>query len=114
MEALAETKLLNYNLEKSCFIVIGSKKTRKELEEQLQQSPIHLCGDKMKQEEKAKYLGDWLSCFGLADSVSATVMKRKGLAVHSIHEIRAVVDDSRSLVGWSGYLGDGCPANAPV
>ena len=98
METLAETKLLNYNLEKSCFIVIGNKKTRKEVEEQIQQSPIYLCGDKMKQEDKAKYLGDWLSSFGLADSVSATVMKRKGLAVHSIHEIRAVVDDCRSLV----------------
>jgi hypothetical protein len=78
--------------------VIGNKKTRKEVEEQLQQSPIYLCGDKMKQEDKAKYLGDWLSSFGLADSVSATVMKRKGLAVYSIHEIRAVVDDCRSLV----------------
>ena len=52
----------------------------------------------MKQEDRAKCLGDWLSSFGLADSVSATVMKRKGLAVHSIHEIRAVVDDCRSLV----------------
>ena len=35
MEALAETKLLNYNLEKSCFIVLGNKKSRKEVEEQL-------------------------------------------------------------------------------
>ena len=34
----------------------------------------------MKMEDKAKYLGDWLSSFGRADSVSATVMKRKGLA----------------------------------
>ena len=42
------------NLEKSCFIVIGNKKSRKEVEEQLQQYPIYLCGDKMKQEEKAK------------------------------------------------------------
>ena len=35
MEALAETKLLDYNLEKSCFIVIGSKKTRQVMEDNL-------------------------------------------------------------------------------
>ena len=98
MEAMAETKLLNFNLEKSCFIVIGNKKTRKEMEEKLQQSPVYLCGNKMKQEDHAKYLGDWLSVFGLAESAAVTIKKRKGLAVHSIHEIRAVVDDSRSLM----------------
>jgi hypothetical protein len=78
--------------------VIGNKKTRKEMDEKVQEHPIYLCGMKMKQEEQAKYLGDWLSAFGLADSVAFTVKKRKGLAVHAIHEIRAVVDDSRSLV----------------
>ena len=98
MEALAETKLLNFNLEKSCFIVMGNKKTRREMQEKVQDHPIHLCGINMKQEEQAKYLGDWLSALGLADSVAYTVKKRKGLAIHSIHEIRAVVDDSRSLV----------------
>ena len=34
MEALAGTKLLNYNLEKSCFIVIGKNKERKEIQQQ--------------------------------------------------------------------------------
>jgi hypothetical protein len=75
MEALAETKLLNYNLEKSCFIVIGKKKPRQKMEEQLQKCPIYLCGGIMKQEEQAKYLGDWLSCFGLSESAAATVNK---------------------------------------
>ena len=52
----------------------------------------------MKQEEKAKYLGDWLSCHGLADSVETTVRKRKRLVTMSIFETRAVVDDCRSEV----------------
>ena len=109
MEALAETKLLNFNLEKSCFIVIGNKKTRKEIEEKEQEHPIYLCGTKMKQEEQAKYLGDWLSAFGLADSVAFTVKKRKGLVVHSIHEIRAVVDDSRSRrLAWTSGRWPSC------
>ena len=52
----------------------------------------------MKQENQAKYLGDWISCNGLADSVAVTVSKRKGLVIQSIYETRAVVDDCRSQV----------------
>ena len=52
----------------------------------------------MKQEIKAKYLGDWLSSYGLSDSVAATVKKRKGLVVQSVYEIRAVIEDCRSQV----------------
>jgi hypothetical protein len=40
METMAETKLLNYNLEESCFIVFGSKKPRKEMEENLIDRPL--------------------------------------------------------------------------
>ena len=35
MESLAETKLLNFNLDKSCFVVIGNEKSRGVLQEQL-------------------------------------------------------------------------------
>ena len=52
----------------------------------------------MKQEMEAKYLGDWLSCHGLSDSVNITVKKRKGLVTLSIYEIRAVIEDCRSQV----------------
>jgi hypothetical protein len=40
METMAETKLLNYNLENSCFIVFGSQKLRKEIEENLIDRPL--------------------------------------------------------------------------
>ena len=43
-----------------------------------------------------KYLGDWLSENGLADSVEMTVEKRKGLVSKSIYDIRSVIDDCRS------------------
>ena len=98
METMAETKLLNYNLDKSCFIVMGNKKARQEMQQQLQNSPLQLCGAAMKQEDNAKYLGDWLSCLGLSDSVAVTVKKRKGLVCLSIFETRAVVEDCRSQV----------------
>ena len=98
MEALEETKLLDYNLKNSCFVVIGNKKTRQDINEQLVNCPIQLCGQDMKQEGQAKYLGDWLSCLGLSGSVAVTVAKRKGLAMQSVYEARAVIDDCRSQV----------------
>ena len=52
----------------------------------------------MKQETQAKYLGDWLTCHGLSDSVTITVKKRKGLVSLSIYEIRSVIEDCRSQV----------------
>ena len=76
MEALAEAKLLDYNLKKSCFIVIGNNKSRKEMEEKLEVTPLKLCGAIMKQEPQAKYLGDYLSHMGLDESIVATVDKR--------------------------------------
>ena len=52
----------------------------------------------MKQEEQAKYLGDYLSHLGLGESVAATVNKRKGMVTLSIFEIRTVIEDCRSQV----------------
>ena len=40
-----------------------------------------------------KYLGDWLSENGLADSVEMTVEKRKGLVSKSIYDIWSVIND---------------------
>jgi hypothetical protein len=80
MEAMAESKLLNYNLDKSCFIVMGKKKTRQEILTRLETNS----GADMKQELHAKYIGDWLSCHGLSDSVDRTVKRRKGLVTQSI------------------------------
>ena len=57
-----------------------------------------LCGRAMKQENQVKYIGDWISCNVLADSVAVTVSKRKGLVMQSIYETRSVVDDCRSQV----------------
>ena len=98
MEAMAETKLLNYNLDKSCFLLVGKEKARNVMQQQLNSQPLTLCGQNMKQETSAKYLGEWISCHGLSDSVDVTVKKRKGLTTLAIYEIRAVIEDCRSWV----------------
>ena len=50
----------------------------------------------MKNMETIKYLGDYLCGEGLAESVTTTVSRRRGLVIKAISEIRSVVDDIRS------------------
>ena len=96
MEVLAETKLLDFNLSKSVYMLIGSGKDMKDMDTKLCQSPVTLCGQPMKRETEAKYLGDWISQSGLAESVSTTVRRRRNTVLCTISEIRSVVDDYRS------------------
>ena len=98
MEVMAETKLLNYNLEKSCYIVFGTKSVRNDMINKLKTTPLTLCGANVIQEEQAKYLGDQLCGLGLADSVAATVGKRRGMVTRTIFEVRTVIDDFRCQV----------------
>ena len=98
MECVMETKLLDFNLDKSCIIVMGSKEKKSEIEAQWKDNPLKLCGKEMKCVPMEKYLGDYLSSGGLADSVNATMLKRKGKVVSSILDTKAVVEDCRSNI----------------
>ena len=98
MMNVAETKLLNFNQQKSCFAIFGSERRRLEMLNELSTSPLKLDGNDMVHEASIKYLGDILSERGLADSVAMTILKCKGLASKAIYDMRAVVDDCRSQV----------------
>ena len=98
VEAVMETKLLDFYLDKSCYIVMGSKANKTKIEEDLKMNPLSLCGKPMKNVMKEKYLGDMISCEGLAASVEATVVKRKGQVFTNILEVKAVVEDYRANV----------------
>ena len=81
LECVAETKLLDFNLEKSGYIVFGKKQRRLQLLNQLEETPLTLSGGIMKNMETIKYLGDYLCGEGLAESVTATVSRRRGLVL---------------------------------
>ena len=68
------------------------------VENELKTNPLTLYGGLMKNVQMEKYLGDMISSGGLADSVQATVLKRKGQVVSCILETTAVVEDCRSGV----------------
>ena len=48
MESVTEGKLLDFNSDKSKFIVVGDVKKREELEKGLKKATLKLCDDNMK------------------------------------------------------------------
>ena len=58
MDNVMETKLLEFNLDKSCYNVIGSKE---EITEKFKDNPLTLSGKPMKEVNNEKYLSDYIS-----------------------------------------------------
>ena len=99
-----ESNLLDFNLLKSCFLVVGNPKAKKKLQRKLEQKPLTLCNTRMKQVQIKRYLGCQLSG-SVGQSVSATVSKRIGVANKAIYEARSVVEDSRAMAVGGLSLG---------
>ena len=95
MEDLFERKSLSFNLKKSQFVLIGSKKSRKKLRKELEDTPLKLCNKDMVETDALKYLGDYLLS-NLEDSVHVTVLKRVNVVKQTILDIRTVIEDTRA------------------
>ena len=96
MRNVAETKLLDFNLNKSCFVIFTNNRRRSELMKMCSTQPLLLCDQPMKQESSIKYLGDYLCESGLAESVFFTVNKRKGLVNRAVFDIKILRNDCRA------------------
>ena len=98
IKSCMEVKLLDLNVDKSCYIIIGNESYTADLRCELKKYPLELCGNQMKEKLNDKYLGDILSFRGLASSAHETIMDRYGRVYASIVETRAIVQDCRSQV----------------
>ena len=78
LEQLAESKLLNYNMKKTKFVVIGEKKAKEKLEEDVDSSPLMLYNTPLKKSSAEKYVGWYLSDKGLANCAQTTIERRVG------------------------------------
>ena len=56
MEAVVNSKMLEFNKKKSVFLVVGNKKFQEKIDNQLKESPLLLCNEKMLKVEKYPYL----------------------------------------------------------
>ena len=95
IEVSMESKLLDLNTDKSCLIVVGNPKATAKINAELEDNPLVLCGDQMKQKTSDKYLGDYLHSHGTDASVLCTISNRQGVTISSIIETRAILDDVR-------------------
>ena len=78
LETLTETKLLSYNMTKTCIIILGAKKAREDLIKKFEDNSPTLYGKKVKVVDQESYLGDELG-FNVAESVSLMLKKSPSL-----------------------------------
>jgi hypothetical protein len=95
MESVMESKLLDFNMDKSCYMVVGGNKAQMKMKARLNDQPLTLCNFPMKNVESEKYLGDQISAGGLAESVQLTVDLRAGKVTVNVYEIKAILEDCR-------------------
>ena len=96
IEACMETKLLDLHPDKSCYILIGNKRSTLEISQELKQYPLTLYGKDMKEKVSEKYLGDHIHSLGVAKSAETTVVERCGRMFSIPNEIKSIVEDCRS------------------
>ena len=98
VDFLTKQRGLDLNREKTVCILIGTKKQKEAANKQLKEAPL-MCGSfEMKVKQVDKWLGQYLSSKGLADSVSETVAAREGKIRGACLEIAQIVNDWRSHV----------------
>ena len=95
MEAVMESNILEFNLDKSRYKAVGSDQRRKAVQPSLERNPLTLCWRNIKDLNQEKYLGDQMCWAGLAASVEANIEKRAGHANSDIHGIKAIIEDCR-------------------
>ena len=91
IDTVMETKLLDFNLDKSYYTVMGPKTGQNNIREQFKETPLTLSGQLMKEVNEEKYLGDYISSQGLARSTMVTIKKRYDKMKTAIREIGAVI-----------------------
>jgi hypothetical protein len=72
MEAVMKRKLLNIN-DKSSFLLCGKAKQIRSIQEQIEENPLSIKGESIKQKVKEKYLGDMISSLGTSSSEDMTI-----------------------------------------
>ena len=80
-ETLAETKLLSYNMTKTCIVLLGPQKAKQSLEGQFLKTPPLVYGKPVKISSSESYLGDQIGS-SVSDSISLTSSAQHRLASH--------------------------------
>ena len=88
-------RLLCCHPTKTCYVLYGSDKWKKEVRDELERSPLQFGDFVMKEKDQDIYLGDVLSSEGLAASVEATIAHRMGKVKGVMYEVASIMADHR-------------------
>ena len=94
MSMMLRERLLRCHPSKTCYLVYGSKKYKRKVEEELEASPLMLGEIEMKEKEWDVYLGDVLHSEGMSASVEATINHRIPKVKGMMYEAAAILGDS--------------------
>ena len=98
-------KLLSVNYDKSKFLVIGSKKYRNKILQDIDKAPMKMGGVVIDHSEKEKYLGDIIHEKGCRESISATIKMRMSSLISKCDEIIQLSESP-----YMGGTGNSLPA----
>ena len=93
LATMFEEKGLEAHPDKTCFIICGNQRYRKDMESDLQRNPITFGSFAVKQKECDRYLGQMLHGGGLDKSAEATVQERMGRIKGAALEIRNIIEE---------------------
>ena len=93
-------KQLSVNYDKSKFLVMGSRKFRKETLEEINENPMKMGEAVIEHSEKEKYLGDFIHENGCRESIAATIKARMNGLMKKCDDIIAVSE--APLMGSTG------------
>ena len=88
-------RLLRCHPTKTCYLIVGLKKWKKKVKEELEARPLMFGSFPMKEKDQDVYLGDILSSEGLGASVEATVRHRMAKVKGAMYEVAAIMADHR-------------------
>ena len=95
LSMMLRERLLRCHPTKTCYLVFGSKSYKKEVKEELEDSPLMFGDFIMKEKESDVYLGDVIHSGGLAASVEATISRRVAKVKGMVYEAAAILTDFR-------------------
>ena len=94
-EKIMDSKMLNINVDKSVYLLMGKKKVVEKIRREINDNPITYKNNVLKEKTEDKWLGDILSGCGPNKSILATINSRKGKIINLIIETVAIMEDTR-------------------
>ena len=80
---------------KTCYLLVGSKKWKRKVKEELEARPLMFGSFQMKEKDQDVNLGDILKSEGLGAWVEATVKHRMAKVKGAMYEVATIIADHR-------------------